>query len=145
MAVIQFYEKIVKYIHDLKIYHEIQIYKLIIKNEENNSLSSQLQYNNISDLTTRLNNIENQIQKNNDEFNERIKNFLLIETAKTQISDIQKQYENIIASLFEKFLSYNTSNQINSNTFILLKIPINEYNGIIESAMQSIDYIIKWQ
>ena len=143
LSQIQFYEKIVKYIHDLKIYHEIQIYKLIIKNEENNSLSSQLQYNNISDLTTRLNNIENQIQKNNDEFNERIKNFLLIETAKTQISDIQKQYENIIASLFEKFLSYNTSNQINSNTFILLKIPINEYNGIIESAMQSIDYIIK--
>lgn len=143
LSQIQFYEKIVKYIHNLKIYHEIQIYKLVIKNEENNSLSSQLQYNNISNLTTRLNNIENQIQKNNDDFNERIKQFLLIENVKTQISDIQKQYENIIASLFEKFLSYNTSNQINPNTFILLKIPINEYNGIIESAMQSIDDILK--
>ena len=144
LSQIQIYEKIVKYIHDLNIYHEIQIYKLIIKNEENNKIPlTNNQYYNISDLTTRLNKIEIQIQKNNDDFNERIKQFLLIETAKTQISDIQKKYENIIAGLFEKFLSYNTSNQINPNTFILLKIPINEYNGIIESAMQSIDYILK--
>lgn len=154
----QLYEKIIKYIRDLNIFHEIQMYKLTIQHEDqitnlisansinkkDNILESAIQTSKLSinEVLHLVEGIEVKLKANNDYFEKRLKLYVNIEDVKTTISNTQKQYENVIGSLLEKFLSYNVVNDKNS-PFLLLKMPINEYNDIIENAMKILEETIK--
>ena len=154
----QLYEKIIKYIRDLNIFHEIQMYKLTIQHEDqitnlisansinkkDNILESAIQTSKLSinEVLHLVEGIEVKLKANNEYFEKRLKLYVNIEDVKTTISNTQKQYENVIGSLLEKFLSYNVVNDKNS-PFLLLKMPINEYNDIIENAMKILEETIK--
>ena len=154
----QLYEKIIKYIRDLNIFHEIQMYKLTIQHEDQitnlisaNSINKKdniLEYAiqtyklSINEVLHLVEGIEVKLKANNEYFEKRLKLYVNIEDVKSTISNTQKQYENVIGSLLEKFLSYNVVNDKNS-PFLLLKMPINEYNDIIENAMKILEETIK--
>ena len=154
----QLYEKIIKYIRDLNIFHEIQMYKLTIQHEDqitnlisansinkkDNILESAIQTSKLSinEVLHLVEGIEVKLKANNEYFEKRLKLYVNIEDVKSTISNTQKQYENVIGSLLEKFLSYNVVNDKNS-PFLLLKMPINEYNDIIENAMKILEETIK--
>ena len=152
---IQLYEKVIKYIHYLNTIHSLQDIKMSMKYEDDikNILISNINEddidkinNNINEKLSELNNNIEDIKKNieNDSiyFEQRLKNLINIEDVKKCISEIQKQYENIISNLFESFLTYNASDKDTENIILLLKIPVNNYNNIIEESMGKIDNIV---
>jgi structural maintenance of chromosome 4 len=154
---IQLYEKVIKYIHYLNIIHSLQDIKMSMKYEDDikNILISNINEddidkinNNINEKLTELNNNIEDIKKNieNDSvyFEQRLKNLINIEDVKKCISEIQKQYESIISNLFESFLTYNASDKDTENIILLLKIPVNNYNNIIEESMGKIDNIVNY-
>ena len=154
---IQLYEKVIKYIHYLNIIHSLQDIKMSMKYEDDikNILISNINEddidkinNNINEKLSELNNNIEDIKKNieNDSiyFEQRLKNLINIEDVKKCISEIQKQYENIISNLFESFLQYNASDKDTENIILLLKIPVNNYNNIIEESMGKIDKIVNY-
>ena len=151
------YENIIKYIHYLNIIHSLQDIKMSMKYEDDikNILISNINEddidkinNNINQKLSELNNNIEDIKKNieNDSvyFEQRLKNLINIEDVKKCISEIQKQYENIISNLFESFLQYNASDKDTENIILLLKIPVNNYNNIIEESMGKIDKIVNY-
>lgn len=154
----QLYEKIIKYIRDLNIYHEIQMYKLTIQHEDqitnllsknsanknDNDIKSAIQASelSISEVLHLVEDIEVKLKENTEYFDKRLKLYVNIQDVKDIISNTQKQYENVIGGLLEKFLSYNVINDKNS-PFLLLKMPINEYNDSIENAMKMLEETIK--
>ena len=154
---IQLYEKVIKYIHYLNIIHSLQDIKMSMKYEDDikNILISNINEddidkinNNINQKLSELNNNIEDIKKNieNDSvyFEQRLKNLINIEDVKKCISELQKQYENIISNLFESFLQYNASDKDTENIILLLKIPVNNYNNIIEESMGKIDKIVNY-
>ena len=133
--------------YKLTIQHEDQITNLISANSINkkdNILESAIQTSKLSinEVLHLVEGIEVKLKANNEYFEKRLKLYVNIEDVKSTISNTQKQYENVIGSLLEKFLSYNVVNDKNS-PFLLLKMPINEYNDIIENAMKILEETIK--
>jgi hypothetical protein len=100
--------------------------------------------NKLSDLNNNIDEIKKNIENDSVYFEQRLKNLINIEDVKKCISEIQKQYENIISNLFESFLQYNASDKDTENIILLLKIPVNNYNNIIEESMGKIDKIVNY-
>ena len=154
---IQLYEKVIKYIHYLNIIHELQEIKNSMKyeNEIKNILNSNLNKeeidklnlninNKLSDLNNNIDEIKKNIENDSVYFEQRLKNLINIEEIKKCINEIQKQYENIISNLFESFLTYNASDKDTENIILLLKIPVINYNNIIEDSMGKIENIVNY-
>ena len=133
----QLYERIIKYIKDLNISHEIQICRMTIQFEEQQSNK------NYNELENSITSIEQKQKENTEQFEKRLKQYISISDIKEKVTEIQSKYEAIIGSLFEKFISYNVVKEQN-NPFILLKIPVNEYNEIIENSMKCIEETVNY-
>ena len=133
----QLYERIIKYIKDLNISHEIQICRMTIQFEEQQSNK------NYNELEKSITSIEQKHKENTEQFEKRLKQYISISDIKEKVTEIQSKYEAIIGSLFEKFISYNVVKE-NNNPFILLKIPVNEYNEIIENSMKCIEETVNY-
>ena len=146
--------KIIDYIKVIKICFLLQKIKTIVKFGEKyiNWLNEKEYFkaNNtsIKELKDEINNINNEIDIikntiNNNSLNleKKFKNFLSKEEVKNKLNDIQKKYENIISDLFEYFLKYKIINDKGNKEFLILKIPINSYNLMIENNMNNISLI----
>ena len=146
--------KIIDYIKVIKICFLLQKIKTIVKFGEKyiNWLNEKEYFkaNNtsIKELKDEINNINNEIDiikntiKNNSlNLEKKFKNFLSKEEVKNKLNDIQKKYENIISDLFEYFLKYKIINDKGNKEFLILKIPINSYNLMIENNMNNISLI----
>ena len=145
--------KIIDYIKVIKVCFLLQKIKTSVKFGEKyiNWLNEKEYFkdnnSSIKDLKDEINNINNDIDiikntiKNNTlNMEKKFKNFLSKEEVRTKLNDIQKNYENIISGLFEYFLKYKVINE-NNQEFLILRIPINSYNLMIENNMNNLSLI----
>ncbi len=156
LSKIQIFEKIIRYISYLKIIHSLQLIKISLKSEEktilyNNIINNKennknIKNNYINNLNLKIEEIKNKIENDSVFFENRLKNLINDEEVNKLISDLQKNYEKIISNIFENLLKYRTEE--NDKNFLCLKIPIQNYNNLIEYSMNNINqinnYIKEW-
>ena len=156
LSKIQIFEKIIRYISYLKIIHSLQLIKISLKSEEktilyNNIINNKennknIKNNYLNNLNLKIEEIKNKIENDSIFFENRLKNLINDEEVNKLISDLQKNYEKIISNIFENLLKYRTEE--NDKNYLSLKIPIQNYNNLIEYSMNNINqinnYIKEW-
>ena len=109
--------------------------------KNNNSSFEEFKFE-INNIEKQIDYIKNTLKNNSFEFEQKIKNFLSKEEVKIEVNNIQKKYEKVITDIFEYFLKYKIINKKNNDKEnLILKIPIQSYNLMIENNMNNLSLI----
>ena len=92
--------------------------------------------NTISTTQNDIIEIKNLVKKNSLDLEKQFTEFLSKDEVKNEFINIKEKYENIISGLFEYFLKYKVYGD--NEEFLLIQIPIKNYNLMIESNMKNI-------